>query len=162
MKKTQHILMTVFALICAIVVVLYAYTTMLQGEFPSIHASEGTRFALSCVCILLTLCTIPFALKLFKFKRIERDLQTRKSEALLQWGLLRMSMVGFLLLANILLYYLLEEEPTFGWLSVILILILPFIVPTMSRCEAETAQDEPAVVEGAEAEQLETDYSNEA
>lgn len=142
--------MIVFALLGLSALLIFAIATQWPEMFPVWQASEETRFALSSVFILLTLAVIPASLRLFKVGCIERDLYMNKEKALLKWGLLRMTMLGALLLANLLLYYLLDEEPTFGWLSVILLLVQPFIVPTMGRCEAETTEEE----EGKEVEEL--------
>ena len=142
--------MIAFALLGLSALLIFAIATQWPEVFPVWQASEETRFALSSVFILLTLAVIPASLRLFKVGCIERDLYLNKERALLKWGLLRMMMLGALLLANLLLYYLLGEEPTFGWLSVILLLVQPFIVPTMGRCEAETTEEE----EGKEVEEL--------
>ena len=142
--------MIAFALLGLSALLIFAIATQWPEMFPIWQASEETRFALSSVFILLTLAVIPASLRLFKVGCIERDLYLNKERALLKWGLLRMTMLGALLLANLLLYYLLGEEPTFGWLSVILLLVQPFIVPTMGRCEAETTEEE----EGKEVEEL--------
>ena len=142
--------MITFALLGLSALLIFAIATQWPEMFPVWQASEETRFALSSVFILLTLAVIPASLRLFKVGCIERDLYMNKEKALLKWGLLRMTMLGALLLANLLLYYLLGEEPTFGWLSVILLLVQPFIVPTMGRCEAETTEEE----EGKEVEEL--------
>lgn len=132
--------MTAFVLLCTVSAGLYAMYTFLPEVMPVLSVSEETRFTVNSVMILLTLATIPLALRLFKFKGIARDLHARKAPALLKWGLIRMLMVGDLLVFNILFYYLLEDEPTHGWLAVILILILPFIIPTKGRCEAEVTE----------------------
>lgn len=133
--------MTAFVLLCLVSAGLYIMYTLLPEAMPVLHVDEEIRFTIKSVFILLTLATIPFSLRLFKFKGIARDLHTRKAPALLKWGLIRMLMVGDLLVFNILFYYMLEEEPTHGWLAVILLLILPFIVPTKGRCEAEVTED---------------------
>ena len=112
MKRTQQILMTVFVLLCLVSAGLYLMYTFLPESMPVLHVSDETRFTTTSVFILLTLATIPFSLRLFKFKGIARDLHTRKAPALLKWGLIRMVMIGDLLVFNILFYYLFEEEPT--------------------------------------------------
>lgn len=134
--------MTVFALLCLSAALLYALATLLPEAIPLWQASEETRFTLSSVFILLTLAVIPTSLRLFRFGYVERCLYIYKEKALLRWGLLRLLLLGGLLLTNLLLYYLLGEEPTFGWLSLIIVLVLPFVVPTMGRCRAETTPPE--------------------
>lgn len=135
--------MTVFVLLCLSTVAIYIVATLLPESVPVWQVSKQTRFALSSVFILLTLAVIPLSLRLFKFRFVAHDLILYKEKSLLKWGLLRMAMLGLLLLVNLLLYYLLEEEPTFGWLALILLLVLPFIVPTQNRCEAEVEVREP-------------------
>lgn len=135
--------MTVFVLLCLSTVAIYIVATLLPESVPVWQVSKQTRFALSSVFILLTLAVIPLSLRLFKFRFVAHDLILYKEKSLLKWGLLRMAMLGVLLLVNLLLYYLLEEEPTFGWLALILLLVLPFIVPTQNRCEAEVEVREP-------------------
>ena len=42
---------------------------------------------------------------------------------------------------NTYLYYM-YMNPTFGYLAIILLLTLPFVMPTESRCIAETTEEE--------------------
>jgi len=118
------------------------------GEFIQVDmavfsdATRETVFVVSTLMILLTLAAIPIGLRLFKFRKVADDLRQRGELALLKWGVLRLSMIGDLLVINTLLYYIFGFEPAFGYLAVICLLSMPFIVPTMSRCEAEVTVDE--------------------
>lgn len=135
--------MTIFVALCVAVAGIWIFAQVAADSVPVWHqATNQARFVLSVTMILATLAVIPLALKLFKLKPVAADLTKRKAPALKKWGVIRLLALGSFLLANLSLYYLLEEEPTFGWLSVILLLVLPFVVPTMSRCEAEVADDE--------------------
>lgn len=141
MKKTQQKLIALFAAPCIVAATLY-----ILGEFGHIDlslmadASDQTRFVVSTTMILLTLALIPFALRLFKFNRVKTDLLSRKEEALAKWGGLRLLILGALLVVNTLLYYLLGFESAFGYLAIVTMLTLPFVMPTMSRCMAETSE----------------------
>ena len=141
MKKVQQKLIALFAAPCVVAATLY-----ILGEFghvdmaPWADASDQTRFVVSTAMILLTLALIPFALRLFKFKRVNADLLSRKEEALAKWGGLRLFILGTLLVVNTLLYYMLGFEPAFGYLAIVTLLTLPFVLPTMSRCIAETSE----------------------
>lgn len=106
-------------------------------------AEKGTTFITSTLMILLTLTLLPLALRLFKFKRIHANLTEQKAPALLRWGSLRIIIMGVLLIVNTILYYLFAFESTFGYLAVITLLCMPFVVPTMRRCEAEVTEEKP-------------------
>lgn len=141
--RAQQYLMISFFMFCLITVGIYLFMCFFLGDIPSEIISEEARFTFTTVMILITLAAIPLSLRLFKFKRVERDLLNRGEKALKVWGLLRMTSLFLLLDINILLYFLYAEEPTFGWLAVILLLVQPFIIPTKDRCEAEITP-EPA------------------
>ena len=57
-------------------------------------------------------------------------------------GIVRIMLLGAPLVINTLLYYFFGFEPAFGYLAVITLLSMVFILPTTSRCVAETT-DEP-------------------
>ena len=103
------------------------------------------------VMILLTLGLVPLALYLFKMKRIQISLIANPSAALQKWGIIRILILGSLLVVNTLLYYMYGFEPAFGYLAVMVMLTMPFVLPTMSRCKAETEEEkEPEQDETAE------------
>ena len=141
MKETRNILSALFALICAVALCLYV-----GGEFMDMDiavfsdVTDETRFVLQTVAILLSLAVVPLSLKLFSFPKVRADLQERKAVALKKWGTLRLLMLGVILIGNTLLYYLLGYEPAFGYLAIITALVMPFVVPTMKRCEGEVSE----------------------
>ena len=132
-----------FTLICVIALGLY-----LGGEFLDMDiavfsdVTDQTRFVLQTVAILLSLAVVPLSLKLFSMQKVKADLLERKALALKKWGTIRLLMLGVILIGNTLLYYMLGYEPAFGYLAIITALVLPFVVPTMKRCEAETSINE--------------------
>lgn len=138
MKKTRNYLAVLFTLICVIALGLY-----IGGEFLGMDiavlsdVSDQTRFVLQTVAILLSLAVVPLSLKLFSLEKVKEDLMERKAGALKKWGTLRLLMLGVVLIGNTLLYYMLGYEPAFGYLAIITALVLPFVVPTAKRCEAE-------------------------
>ena len=140
MKETRNYLSVLFTLICVIALGLY-----IGGEFMDMdiavfsNMSDEKRFVLQTVSILLSLAVVPLSLKLFSMKKVREDLLGRKAPALKKWGTLRLLMLGMILIGNTLLYYMLGYEPAFGYLAIITALVLPFVVPTMKRCEAETS-----------------------
>ena len=115
------------------------------GEFLDIdmgvlaykHDSRS-NYIVQMMMILLTLAVVPLALRLFKFQSVDSALKARPAQALLRWGALRLMMLESVLLVNTLLYYIYGFEPAYGYLAVMVLLTLPFVYPTMSRCKAET------------------------
>ncbi len=144
------------ALFCAFLLV--AAILYICGEF--LHADMGVlagasrqqRFVASTVMILLTISFLPLSLRLFRFSRVHHDLVSRQAPALSLWGTLRMVILGTLLVVNTFLYYAFELEASYGYLAVVTLLCMPFIIPTMSRCKAEVQEEQPReAAEAAEA-----------
>lgn len=137
MKRTQSILMRLF---CASVgmsllaVVLFE-TDLLPCGIMKDDASSG-EFVMATLMELLTLCAIPSALRLFRFASVRRRLAT--ADGLLRMGLARLLMLCVPMVGNTLLYYM-YMNVAFGYMAIILLLCLAFVLPTMSRCEAELA-----------------------
>ena len=102
---------------------------------------KQTGYVVQMIMILLTLCLVPLALRLFKFKQIHSSLLSSPDTALLKWGSIRILILGLLLVANTFLYYIYGFEPSFGYLAVMVMLTMPFVLPTMKRCKAETEEE---------------------
>ena len=137
MKETKNLLMGVFVagvVLVLIIVCLYETETILPGLLATDKQSE---FLLTFLMELATLGCAFLALRLFKFEKIHQELTTGKAAALRSWGMIRLLMLLVPLWADTLLYYL-YMNTTFGYLGIILVLCLPFVYPSESRCEAET------------------------
>ena len=152
MKKTRNLLMAIFSgslLLAAILYILGEFLHVDMGIFA--EATRQQRFVCSTVMILLTISLLPLSLRLFKFKRISNDLQQRKAPALARWGTLRLSIMGALLVVNTFLYYAFELEASYGYLAVVTLLCMPFVIPTMNRCKVEVEEvKEPEFSESSE------------
>ena len=139
MKKTRNILSIVFIIVCAVALALYIGGDFFDMDIAVLQeVDQNTKFTVQTVDILLSLAVVPTALYMFKKPAIHADLIARKAPALLKWGLLRLLMLGMMLIGNTLLYYLFGFEPAFGYLAVITAMVMPFVVPTIKRCVAET------------------------
>ena len=141
MKKTRNLLMAIFSgslLLAAILYILGEFLHVDMGIFA--ETTRQQRFVCSTVMILLTISLLPLSLRLFKFKRISNDLQQRKAPALARWGTLRLSIMGALLVVNTFLYYAFELEASYGYLAVVTLLCMPFVIPTMNRCKEEVEE----------------------
>ena len=137
MKETKNLLMTIFLAGCVLVlmiVCLYETEVVVPGLFATDKQSE---FLMTFLMELMTLGCAFMALRLFKFEKIHQELISGKAVALRKWGVVRLVMLLLPLWADTLLYYL-YVNTTFGYLGIILALCLPFVYPSMNRCEAET------------------------
>ena len=141
MKETRNQLMAVlvFALLFAVgAVVLYETGIMESGLFVEHKNSE---FILTALMELLTLGGVFMALRLFKFQKVHHDLVTNKEHALFRWGILRLALLLVPMVANTYLYYMFKNT-TFDYMAIIQLLCLPFVFPSMSRCQSEVETDE--------------------
>lgn len=136
-KNTLTVLLWTVLALALIVVVLFETDVLMFGYYAG--SSEQAEFLLTTMMELLTLAVIPLALKLFKFPRVHADLVSRKAEALRKWGLLRLLMLLVPLLVNTLLYYA-YANVAFGYMAIILVIVLPFVYPSMERCQSETEE----------------------
>jgi hypothetical protein len=136
-KNTLTVLLWTVLALALIVVVLFETDVLMFGYYAG--SGEQAEFLLTTMMELLTLAVIPLALKLFKFPRVHADLVSRKAEALRKWGLLRLLMLLVPLLVNTLLYYA-YANVAFGYMAIILVIVLPFVYPSMERCQSETEE----------------------
>ncbi|SES98837.1 hypothetical protein [Prevotella sp. kh1p2] len=141
MKRIQTILTLEFWLPVAlslIIVVLYETEWLADGVWAT---DKSLEFVIATVMELLTICLIPLALRLFKFKHIHRQLHQAPEDvrwsSLLRYGSLRLNMLCLPLLVNTLLYYLFMNV-AFGYMAIILLLCLFFVYPSMARCVDDT------------------------
>ena len=141
MKKVQTILATIFwVLLLASLLVVVVFETSLMESGILAGRDNNVEFLVTMTFELLTLASVPVALKLFKFKRIHGELVTQKAPAMLRWCTVRLLLLEALLLCNTLLYYI-YMNTAFGYMALILVLCLPFVYPSMSRCVGETEED---------------------
>lgn len=140
MKRTQKILMAEFVAaiaVCVAMVVLFE-TEVLE---PGVWATRPqTEFLVLSLMELLVLAAIPVSLRLFKFEKVHKRLLDSPAEALLSLGTLRLMMLAVPLVVCTLCYYLFMKA-AFGYLAIILLLCMCFVVPTLSKCLAETSSE---------------------
>jgi len=135
-----------YVIIGLILVVIYEtglYLTLAQWLHADFFllgnlAVNGTFCAVSLfVMELLTVCLIPAMLYLMRFSRVRNSLKESPVRQMRFWGGARLHVLGLLLLANILLYYL-TMSASFGYLAIIVLLVFPFVYPTEARCHNES------------------------
>ena len=161
MKKTRNILLVLFCAILALNTLIYILGEFVQADMAFLgDTSRQTRFIVSTLMILLTMCLLPLSLRLFKFKSIQDNLLKQRHKALLKWGTLRLATMGLLLTANTVLYYAFEFESAYGYLALVVLLCMPFVMPTMNRCKAEVEGEKVKELKGEKESDEETDSSN--
>lgn len=141
MKKISKLLMLVFTLLVAVmvgIIVLYESGVLESGVLAD---SKQTEFLAMTGMELISLAGAFLGLRLFKFQKIHDALVTQKEPALLRWGMLRLLILEVPMVSNTYLYYM-YMNTTFGYLAIILLLCLPFVFPSLSRCIAETTEED--------------------
>lgn len=130
--------MTLFCLQLLVAGVFYLLGDWLNVDLAfAANVDNQTLFVFSTMMILTTLACIPAGLRLFKFTKVALEIKEYGIPALLKWGIIRMVLIGNLLVLNTMLYYFFGFEPAFGYLAIICLLTMPFILPTMNRCKTE-------------------------
>ena len=141
MKKVSKQLMVFYIaqiVLALIFVVLFELDVLPVGTQALDKQSE---FVFVAVMELVTLAAAFVGLRLlFKFKAIHQDLITRREKAMWKWGMTRLLILEAPMVINTLLYYI-YMNTTFGYLAIILLLCLPFVYPSLSRCNAETTDE---------------------
>ena len=141
MEKTQRILMALcLGLIAAalLLVALCETDTLATGGMAD---NKQAEFITTTVMELCTLAGAYLGLRMFKMRMIHSELVSGRASALLKWGVVRLMLLEVPLVGNTLFYYI-YMNPTFGYMAIILLLCLPFVWPSMSRCIAETTEEE--------------------
>lgn len=161
MKNTRNILMALFTGFLFVAVILYIGGEFLHWDMALWEdTTKEQRFICSTAMILLTVSILPLSLRLFKFKRVSEDLHARQAPALLRWGSVRIVCMGLLLVVNTFLYYGFGFNSDFGYLAVVVLLCMPFVVPTMGRCMADVSKEEEQQQEEQEEHQEEVQTEN--
>lgn len=135
MKHTYNVLNAIFwtSLSVSLAMVVLFETSILPDGVC--HTATGSsEFVWATLMELLTLCTIPMALRLFRFGSVAKRLVS--SDALCRFGSIRLLMLCVPMVVNTLLYYM-YMNVAFGYMGIILFLSLFFVMPTAKRCEEE-------------------------
>lgn len=136
MKETSRKLMIPYIgsiVLAAVMVVLYETQTILEGALAGDVQGE---FLAVTVMELLTICSIPVALRLLKFRKVRDIIERKKAEGLYLMALVRMALICLPMLVNTLLYYQ-YMAPAFGYMAIVGFISMAFITPTVTRCESE-------------------------
>lgn len=124
------------------IIILFETETLLPGM---VEKGSQAEFLIVTIMEIATVCIIPLALRLFKFKTVERELTASPVSALQKWGVVRMALICDTMTLNTLLYYITPLDVALGYMAIICFICLIFVNPTMRRCLAETntTEDDP-------------------
>lgn len=139
MQHSKNILLLIFVTsIVAVILmaVLFENNILTKGL---LEEQTNTEFFSSVVMDLATPLLIVTALRLFSFKSIKTKLTANPEKELMKWGVLRIMMLALPLLLNTSFYYLFSNT-SFGYLAIILLISMIFVLPTQSKCYYETKQ----------------------
>ena len=132
--------MVIYVLLVAVALVLVALYEFDVLESGTLADSKQSEFVAMTCMELTTLVAAFLGLRLFKFPMIHKQLVTDQEPAMLKWGILRLLVLEVPMVCNTYLYYLFMNT-TFGYMAIIGLLCIPFVFPTLSRCEAEVEDD---------------------
>lgn len=135
-SQKLNIVCLLFLALSIALVVLYETGTLESGLLADDKQSE---FILTFIMELLSLGAAFLGLRLFKFASVHNELIARREPAMWKWGLIRLLILEVPMLADTLLYYI-YMNTTFGYLGIMLLLCLPFVFPSKSRCEDEVSE----------------------
>lgn len=141
MKKISKQLTFVYVVLVAVALAIVAIYELGLLESGVLADSKQTEFVAMTVMELTSIGAAFLGLRLFKFHMIHDELVCLKESAMLKWGLLRLLILEVPMVVNTYLYYM-YMNATFGYLAIILLLTLPFVMPTESRCIDETSEFE--------------------
>ena len=141
MKKTSVFLKSFLYASVAVSLLLLAAKELGWMGTETWQLSVKTEFYVNITLELLTLCNIPLALRLFKWRAISAQLYANKEKALLKWGSIRMALLCVPMVANTL-FYTFTGKAAYFYMAVILFICLAFVYPSMARCVAEVTPQE--------------------
>lgn len=125
--------------VALIIVILYETEILLPG---ALALNNKLCFVVATIMELLTIAIIPFALRLFKFRKVNSKLTENEStrwENLLKFGSVRILLLAIPMIINVVCYYLFTLT-AFAYMAIILFLCMFFVYPTVDKCIAETTK----------------------
>lgn len=135
MNSRLKVLFWLAVAVSLLLVLLFETDVLLLGALAD---EVSVQFAVATAVELLTICSIPLAVRMFRFKNIRADI---KNGHYMKWALIRLALLATLLIGNTLLYYI-YMNVAFGYMAIIVLISMVFIYPSESRMKSETAIEE--------------------
>ena len=126
----QRGMMLMYVVLAVAIVVVFETGVMTGG----IIADEPDFcFAGLTVMEIVTICSIPAALKLMSLKKIRQRIAEKGIGEYRRWAVVRLDLVGAPMILNLFLYYM-SYSVAFGYMAIIAALCLVFVYPSEGRC----------------------------
>lgn len=138
-SRILRVMLTCNLALMAMIVALFETEVFMPGI---IEKGSQTEFLILTLMEIITICTIPFALKMFKLGFVRRAIAADPASGLLRWGAIRICLICDPMVVNTLLYYITPLNVAFAYMAIIGLISLVFINPTVKRCEAESEMEE--------------------
>lgn len=140
MKRIQKILLLNYILFLGIALLWVVLNENdVFGIVGKLHRDASSDFIFTSTMEIVTICSIPLVLRLFKFGSIREVIRKDNGQfhsAYLAFSLVRIYVLLVEMLVNAVLYYLFMNV-AFGYMAIILFLASFFVFPTQERCEQE-------------------------
>lgn len=140
MKRIQKILLFNYILFWGIALLWVVLNENdVFGIVGKLHRDASSDFIFTSTMEIVTICSIPLVLRLFKFGGIRGAIRKDNSQfhsTYLTFSLVRINVLLVEMLVNAVLYYLFMNV-AFGYMAIILFLASFFVFPTQERCEQE-------------------------
>ncbi len=120
-------------IVCGLAVAAYECGLVMEGGSVGDRQSE---YYCALAMELVTLCTIPLALKLFRIAAVSKHIQADKAGRLPVWRCVRMALLSVPMMVNVVMYYQFVH-PGFAYMAIIGLLSSFFVYPSADRCRAE-------------------------
>jgi len=120
-------------LLTAGLIVLLFETNLLVGGGP---LDPGTLYIVQMAGVLMTIVSIPVALKLMTFSKVRSQVKENEPRYCL-WSIIRLGMLSVPLFYNVLMYYFLGFETTFAYLALMCLVPFLFVWPSRGKMEYE-------------------------
>ena len=141
--KTLRIIYVCELLTAALIALVFETSLLIPG---TLAGDEELAYWLSIIGVALTIILLPLSLRLFKFERVKRAV-AKSEHHYLRWSVVRLGCLALPLLYNLVCYYLLGCEPTYGYLALMIVVAYIFIWPSRDKMvyerEQTYSQEEP-------------------
>lgn len=111
---------------CGLVCLLSETEVLPTAYLP---ADPSTEYALQMLCVVLTLCCVPAALRLFTLDRVKRHMKPHTPQ-LAGWSMARIAIMAVAVFANTIVYYGLHTTLSPAFCLLISLTALVFCYPS--------------------------------
>ncbi len=120
-------------LLAACVAALFETHLLPSGLFAP---SPSQAYTLQIVCLLATIVIIPLSMKLLHFSRIRAEVHASE-QSYANWCTIRLLLLGGILLTNLIIYYIIGFDTSYGYLALMTVVPFLFIWPSEEKMAYE-------------------------